>query len=190
MADHSSAIIPTLQNIAATLSLNCGKLDLKAIALKARNAEYNPKRLPAVIMRIREPKTTALIFATGKIVCTGAKSEHDSKLAARKYARIVQKLGYPGVKFKDFKIQNIVASCDVRFPIRLEGLAIAHSGFSSYEPEIFPGLVYRMKKPKIVLLVFASGKIVITGAKVRDDTYAAFDNIYPVLTQFRKKSRQ
>ncbi|KAG5628765.1 hypothetical protein H5410_000482 [Solanum commersonii] len=181
MADHSSEIIPTLQNIAATLSLNCGKLDLKAIALQARNAE---------IMRIREPKTTALIFATGKIVCTGAKSEHDSKLAARKYARIVQKLGYPGVKFKDFKIQNIVASCDVRFPIRLEGLAIAHSAFSSYEPEIFPGLVYRMKKPKIVLLVFASGKIVITGAKVRDDTYAAFDNIYPVLTQFRKKSRQ
>ncbi|XP_015062680.1 TATA-box-binding protein-like [Solanum pennellii] len=188
MADHSSAIIPTLQNVVGTLSLNCGKLDLKAIALKARNAEYNPRRLPAVIMRIREPKTTALIFATGKIVCTGAKSENNSKLAARKYARIVQKLGYPGVKFKDFKIQNIVASCDVRFPIRLEGLAIAHSSFSSYEPEIFPGLVYRMKKPKIVLLVFASGKIVITGAKVRDDIYAAFDNIYPVLTQFTKKS--
>lgn len=65
---------------------------------------------------------------------------------------------------------------------------MAHSSFSSYEPEIFPGLVYRMKKPKIVLLVFASGKIVITGAKVRDDLYAAFDNIYPVLTQFTKKS--
>ncbi|MCD7465019.1 TATA box-binding protein-like protein 2 [Datura stramonium] len=187
---HSSGIIPTLQNIASTVNLDCGnKLDLKAIALHARNAEYNPKRLPAVIMRIREPKTTALIFGTGKIVCTGAKSEGDWKLATRKFARIIQKLGYPEVKFKDFKIQNIVASCDVRFPIRLEGLAYAHRAFSSYEPEIFPGLIYRMKQPKIVLLVFASGKIVITGAKFRDDIYTAFDNIYPVLTHSKKNQQ-
>ena len=80
--------------------------------LQARNSEYNPKRFAAVIMRIREPKTTALIFKTGKMVCTGAKSEEQSMLAARKYARIVQKLGYPA-KFIDFRIQNIVASCDV-----------------------------------------------------------------------------
>lgn len=81
-------------------------------------------------MRIREPKTTALIFASGKMVVTGAKSEDDSKLAARKYARIIQKLGFPS-KFTDFKIQNIVGSCDVRFPIRLEGLAYSHGHFSS-----------------------------------------------------------
>ncbi|CAF2211437.1 unnamed protein product, partial [Brassica napus] len=161
---HPSGIIPTLQNIVSTVNLDC-KLDLKSIALQARNAEYNPKRFAAVIMRIREPKTTALIFASGKMVCTGAKSEHFSKLAARKYARIVQKLGFPA-KFKDFKIQNIVGSCDVKFPIRLEGLAYSHSAFSSYEPELFPGLIYRMKQPKIVLLIFVSGKIVITGAKV------------------------
>lgn len=76
------------------MNLNC-KLDLKKIALHARNAEYNPKRFAAVIMRIREPRTTALIFSSGKMVCTGAKSEDDSRLAARKYARIVQKLGFP-----------------------------------------------------------------------------------------------
>ena len=99
----------------------CSKLDLKKIALHARNAEYNPKRFAAVIMRIREPRTTALIFSSGtmawcvilyqifpgKMVCTGAKSEEDSRLAARKYARIVQKLGFQ-TKFKDFKIQNMV----------------------------------------------------------------------------------
>jgi hypothetical protein len=117
-------------------------------------------------MRIREPKTTALIFASGKMVVTGAKSEDDSRLAARKYARIVQKLGFDA-QFKDFKIQNIVASCDVKFPVRLEGLAYAHGNFSSYEPELFPGLIYRMHKPKVVLLIFVSGKIVLTGAKVR-----------------------
>lgn len=80
------------------MNLNC-KLDLKKIALHARNAEYNPKRFAAVIMRIREPRTTALIFSSGKMVCTGAKSEEDSRLAARKYARIIQKLGFT-VSFK------------------------------------------------------------------------------------------
>uniref|UniRef100_A0A803LE05 Uncharacterized protein n=1 Tax=Chenopodium quinoa TaxID=63459 RepID=A0A803LE05_CHEQI len=138
---HPSGIVPTLQNIVSTVNLDC-KLELKAIALQARNAEYNPKRFAAVIMRIREPKTTALIFASGKMVCTGAKSENQSKLAARKY-----------------------------------------------EPELFPGLIYRMKQPKIVLLIFVSGKIVLTGAKVREETYTAFENIYPVLTEFRKSQQ-
>lgn len=132
-------------------------------------------------MRIREPKTTALIFASGKMVVTGAKSEDDSKLASRKYARIIQKLGF-NAKFTDFKIQNIVGSCDIKFPIRLEGLASRHHNFSSYEPELFPGLIYRMIKPKIVLLIFVSGKIVLTGAKVREEIYQAFEMIYPVLS--------
>ncbi|KAK9313599.1 hypothetical protein V1522DRAFT_410291 [Lipomyces starkeyi] len=180
-----SGIVPTLQNIVATVNLEC-RLDLKTIALHARNAEYNPKRFAAVIMRIREPKTTALIFASGKMVVTGAKSEDDSKLASRKYARIIQKLGF-NAKFMEFKIQNIVGSCDVRFPIRLEGLAFAHGHFSSYEPELFPGLIYRMVKPKIVLLIFVSGKIVLTGAKVREEIYAAFEAIYPVLSEYRKQ---
>jgi len=88
-----SGIVPTLQNIVATVNLSA-RLDLKTIALHARNAEYNPKRFAAVIMRIREPKTTALVFASGKMVVTGAKSEDDSRLASRKYARIIQKLGF------------------------------------------------------------------------------------------------
>lgn len=109
----ASGIVPTLQNIVATVNLSA-RLDLKTIALHARNAEYNPKRFAAVIMRIREPKTTALVFASGKMVVTGAKSEDDSRLASRKYARIIQKLGF-NASFKDFKIQNIVGSCDSKY---------------------------------------------------------------------------
>ncbi|KAJ7796833.1 transcription factor TFIID-domain-containing protein, partial [Mycena olivaceomarginata] len=91
------------------------------------------------------------------VVITGAKSEDDSRLASRKYARIAQKPGFDA-KFSEFKIQNI-GSYDVEFPIRLEGLA-------SYEPEVaLPGLIYPMIKPKVVLLIFVSGKIVLTGAK-------------------------
>ena len=74
----------------------------------------------------------------------------------------------------------------MRFPIRLEGLAYAHGYFCSYEPELFPGLIYRMRSPKVVLLIFVSGKVVLTGAKAREDVYAAFDQIYPVLQEFRK----
>ncbi|XP_047346865.1 TATA-box-binding protein [Vespa velutina] len=184
-ASADPGILPQLQNIVSTVNLSC-KLDLKKIALHARNAEYNPKRFAAVIMRIREPRTTALIFSSGKMVCTGAKSEEDSRLAARKYARIIQKLGFPA-KFLDFKIQNMVGSCDVKFPIRLEGLVLTHGQFSSYEPELFPGLIYRMVKPRIVLLIFVSGKVVLTGAKVRQEIYEAFDNIYPILKSFTKK---
>uniref|UniRef100_A0A8C6WZ97 TATA box binding protein n=1 Tax=Neogobius melanostomus TaxID=47308 RepID=A0A8C6WZ97_9GOBI len=138
-----------------------------------------------ITLRIREPRTTALIFSSGKMVCTGAKSEEQSRLAARKYARVVQKLGFPA-KFLDFKIQNMVGSCDVKFPIRLEGLVLTHQQFSSYEPELFPGLIYRMIKPRIVLLIFVSGKVVLTGAKVRAEIYEAFENIYPILKGFRK----
>jgi len=176
---------PQLQNIVSTVNLDC-KLDLKKIALHARNAEYNPKRFAAVIMRIREPRTTALIFSSGKMVCTGAKSENESRLAARKYARVIQKLGFPA-KFLDFTIQNMVGSVDVKFPIRLEGLVLTHSQFSSYEPELFPGLIYRMVQPRIVLLIFVSGKVVLTGAKVRTEIDNAFKLIYPILKTFKKR---
>ncbi|KAG1722449.1 TBP-domain-containing protein [Suillus paluster] len=127
-------------------------------------------------MHIRDPKTTALIFASGKMVIMGVKSEDDSCLASHKYACI----------FAKFKIQNIVGSCDVKFPIHLEGLAYSHGQFSSYKPELFPGLIYRMLKPKVMLLIFVSGKIVLTGAKVREDIYTAFNTIYMVLCEFRK----
>ncbi|KAL2477452.1 TATA-box-binding protein 1 [Forsythia ovata] len=186
--NYPSGIVPIIQNIVSTVNLDC-KLDLQAIAQKARNSEYNPKRFAAVMMRIKEPKTTALIFASGKMVCTGAKTKQQSKLAARKYARIIQKLGFPA-KFKNFQIQNIVGSCDVNFSIRLESFQISsHGVFSTYEPELFPGLIYRMKKPKIVILVFSTGKIVIAGAKVEDEIYEAFENFFPVLTQYKRVQR-
>ena len=150
---------PTLQNIVSTWDLKC-KLDLKTITLNARNTEYSPKRFAAAIMKIRNPKTTALIFSSGKMVWTGAKSEEDSKKAAKKYAKIIKKIGFD-VRFTDFKVQNIVASADVGFAIRLESLSHEHAEFCQYEPEIFPGLIYRILLPKVVVLIFVSGKIVL-----------------------------
>lgn len=180
----SFKVTPILQNIVATVNLGC-PLDLKKITTAARNTEYNPQRFPALIMRIRDPKATALIFASGKVVCTGTKSEEMAKYAAKKFARIIQKIGFQ-VKFKNFKVQNIVASCDVKFPIRLEQLSQEVDRFSTYEPEIFPGLIFRMAEPKVSLLIFVSGKIVLSGAKTIADIRDAFNSIIPVLRKYQK----
>ena len=177
------------RNIVATVNLKkrLEREGLKKIAMECRNTEYNPQRFAAVIMRVREPKTTALIFGTGKIVVTGARNPDMAKAAAKKYVMIIQKIGFKAAKFDDFKVQNVVASCNVKFPIRLEGLSIGdHSDFSTYEPELFPGLIYRMLNPKVVLLIFVSGKVVLTGAKTPSQIYTAFDNIYSILTKYKK----
>lgn len=125
-----------IQNCVATVNLGCD-LNLRKINFRTRNSEYNPARFHGVIMRIREPRCTALIFRSGKVVCTGARNEVDANLGIRKFARILQKLGYP-VKFLEFKIQNLVATVDLRFPIRLEHLNQMHGQFSSYEPGSTP----------------------------------------------------
>ena len=190
-----------MQNIVSTANLCC-KLDLRHIALQARNAEYNPKRFAAVIMRIKEPKTTALIFSSGKMVCTGAKSEEESRKAARKFAKIIKSLGFQ-VEFKEFKVQNIVGSCDIRFKIHLTKLNTALGGLNDkaknhkgrkfichYEPEAFPGLIYHMTQPEIVLLIFVSGKIVLTGAKQKEEIYQAFHKIFPLLKKFKNENKE
>lgn len=177
--------VPTIQNVVCTVNLEC-HLDLPKINFRTRNSEYNPKRFCGIVMRLMQPRSTALIFSSGKIVVTGVRHEQNSVLAARKYARILQKIGFD-VKFKDFKIHNMVATCDLRFPLRLENLHQIHGQFSRYEPELFPALIYRMIKPRIVILIFVNGKIVITGAKSRGEIYEGLDNIYPILKSFRKQ---
>lgn len=184
--DPEETIGIKLQNVVATVNLGT-RLDLDTITQTARNAEYNPKRFQSVIMRIREPRTTALIFSSGKMIVTGAKTTDDSITASKKYTAIIQKVGFPA-KFSQYKIQNMTASCDVGFPIRLEGLVYAHSSKATYEPELFPGLVYRMIDPKVVLLIFVSGNIVITGAKSTEIVQQAIENIFPLLIEFRKKN--
>ena len=126
-------------------------------------------------------------FSFFQMIVTGAKSLEDSTNAAKKYTAIIQKVGFPA-RFNDFKVQNMTATCDVGFPIRLEGFIYAHSANATYEPELFPGLVYRMADPKVVLLIFVSGKVVVTGAKTAEALGMAIENIFDHLLEFRKKN--
>lgn len=182
---EGESLLIRIQNMSSTANLGC-QVDLKKIAVTCRNTEYNPRRFAAVVMRIREPRATALIFASGKMVVTGCKSTHNAALACRKFAYIVQKVGFPTSNELEFKVQNMVGTSDVGFPIRLEGLVYAHSTYATYEPELFPGLIYRHLNPKVVSLIFVSGKIVITGAKKESDLSSALTKLYPILYEFKK----
>ncbi|CAL8071701.1 unnamed protein product [Calicophoron daubneyi] len=175
---------PLIFNVIATVNMGCF-IELRKLVLHIRSAEYNPKRFPGAVIRLREPRVTCLVFSTGKMVCTGARSEDDCNLGARKCARIMQKIGF-NAKFMNFTIQNMVGLADLRFPIRLERLLLANEQMTQYEPEIFPGLIYRIVKPRLVLLIFVNGKVVITGSKSREQIYEALNNVYPILYNYRK----
>jgi transcription initiation factor TFIID TATA-box-binding protein len=166
-----------LQNVVATFNIGLERIDLRDLALTNPFIEYNPHKFAAATMRIANPRTTALAFASGNMVCTGAKNEALSRLASRKYVRLLQKHNVP-VSFRDFKIQNIVAAANVHRTIHLNELAEAYGPYTSYEPDLFPGLVFRTTSPKLVFLIFRSGKIVITGAKCRSEITATFDKLY------------
>nr|pir TATA box-binding protein - Entamoeba histolytica [Entamoeba histolytica] len=176
---------PEIVNVVSRFQLGV-KLELRKIVQKAINAIYNPKRFAGAIMRISSPKSTALIFQTGKIVCTGTRSIEESKIASKKYAKIIKKIGYP-IHYSNFNVQNIVGSCDVKFQIALRTLVDSDLAFCQYEPEVFPGLVYRMASPKVTLLVFSTGKVVLTGAKDEESLNLAYKNIYPILLANRKE---
>jgi transcription initiation factor TFIID TATA-box-binding protein len=191
---------PQIVNIVSMVNLRV-PLNLKLIALKCRNSEYNPSRINAVIMRIKEPKAAALIFNSGIIIVLGARDKEKSKQAAKIFAKQIKNLGYE-VKFSDFNIVNIVATCDLGFPIKLTQLNIKINYMLSknkstndedekspchYEPEVFPGLIYHMTKPELTLLIFQSGKMNFVGAKNKDDIYEALQKIYPLLCKFKNQ---
>jgi len=181
------------------------KVKLIDLVKSVRNAEYNPKRFAAVIMRLTKPKSTALVFESGKMVVLGAKTTNDAKLAGRKYCQIVKLCHVADTHFHDWKVSNMVAVVDCGFPVKLESLHLEHAKFSSYEPELFPGLIYRKFGPvvdptagggaasstpapqkKTVLLIFVSGKICITGARSEAELRKVFDDMWPTINKYRK----
>ena len=166
---------PIIQNIVNTLDVQCC-LDLRKISLRACNVEYKPHRFAALIMRIRNPRATALIFSSGKLVLTGTKNDNDAMNASKRIVRILKKLDFP-VTFSNFIIQNVVASFNLGFRVRLESLNISHEQFTTYEPELFPGLIYRIHGKSLVILIFHSGKIIITGARNKNEIYTTFEKM-------------
>jgi len=166
-----------VENCVATFSLGVKHLNLRRISQRLCFCDFNPPKFAAMTIRIKDPKTTALCFSSGNMVCTGSKNITESLLACRKYTRLLQKHGIP-VCFDGFKIQNIVASVACPFPLKLANIAEDHGPYVSYEPNLFPGAVLRVENPKVVFLMFRSGKIIITGARDIKDIKKAFLSVY------------
>jgi len=169
-------------NVVASASLD-QKIDLLAILKVFRNVEYRPKQFPGLVFRLKRPKTATLIFGSGKMVCTGAKSEKMARRAVNKVVRELKNNGIIILGKPTIVIQNMVASANLHGSIDLETAADILDNVM-YEPEQFPGLIYRMKDPKTVLLLFASGKLVCTGAKSEEMVYESIVKIYGVLDDY------
>ncbi len=171
----------SVENVVASASVD-QKIDLNEITKKFPDTEYHPEQFPGLVFRLKSPKTATLIFSSGKMVCTGAKSEEQSISAVRS---VVQKLRKGKIKIKNepvIVIQNIVASVNLGGKVHLEQAARSLPR-SMYEPEQFPGLIHRMLDPKTVILIFASGKLVCTGAKKESEVYRSVHNLHTLLEE-------
>ena len=171
----------SIENVVATASIN-QRVDLILITKNFVEVQYHPDRFPGLVFRLKNPKTATLIFSSGKMVCTGAKSEERAREAVQEVVRRLKKGGIPIKNEAEIEIQNIVASVNLGGKIRIEQAA-KKLPRSMYEPEQFPGLIHRMADPKTVILVFASGKLVCTGAKTEGEVYRAVNNLHVMLEE-------
>jgi transcription initiation factor TFIID TATA-box-binding protein len=168
-----------IENVVASASLKHG-IDLNAVVKAFPVVDYRPKRFPGLIFKLKRPRTTILIFSTGKLVCTGATSEKDVVRALRKVVRTLSEGGIIINGKLEIGIKNIVATASLGGTVdllRLYESERSMRGKITYEPEQFPGLVYRMNDPKVVILLFASGKLVCTGARKEEDVHEAIGNL-------------
>ncbi len=164
-----------IQNIVATTNLEQA-IPLVKLAEALPNTEYNPEQFPGLVMRIKEPKTSALIFSSGRIVCTGAKSMPKVKEAVREIIKNIEKIKIKVKQEPTCKVQNMVASGSIGIDLNLNSLAIDLEN-TEYEPEQFPGLVYKLPGTRATFLLFSNGKIVCTGTRSEKKLHEAVEKL-------------
>jgi transcription initiation factor TFIID TATA-box-binding protein len=170
-----------IENVVGTATLN-QRIDLNAVVKGNPGVEYRPEQFPGLVFRLKRPKTATLIFNSGKMVCTGAKSEKEVRRAVLKVVEELKRSGIIIIGKPELKIVNMVASGNLGGLIDLEKVAYTMRK-TMYEPEQFPGLIYRMDEPKVVILLFASGKLVCTGATKEEDVHEAVDKLHKKLEE-------
>src|SRR3989344_5797254 len=162
-------------NIVVSSSLK-HDIPLEKMAATLSNTEYNTEQFPGLVIRIKEPKTSALIFSSGKVVCTGARSMDKVEESIKKIIKSLEKINVKITVKPEIKIQNIVASGSVGMDLNLNTLAMKLEN-TEYEPEQFPGLVYKLAAAKATFLLFSNGKVVCTGTKSEQEVHAALDKL-------------
>eukprot|EP01006_Ploeotia_vitrea_P025473 TRINITY_DN58335_c0_g1_i1.p1 TRINITY_DN58335_c0_g1~~TRINITY_DN58335_c0_g1_i1.p1 ORF type:complete len:326 (-),score=61.29 TRINITY_DN58335_c0_g1_i1:235-1212(-) len=166
-----------VQNIITSFHLGVD-LDLRQIIIRTRNSEYNPGKFGALVMRIRDPHITALMYTSGKVVVTGAKSLEAAKRGAKKITKIIATVGWKKARVHKYKVDTMVVTTDLRCPIRLNQFINLPGIDASYEPEVFSGAVYRMVDPIASALVFCSGKVTVTGLRSMEHAQLACNRVH------------
>lgn len=183
---RSIPIRVTIQNVVASARLK-HSIDLKAIVKSFPNVEYRPEVFPGLPFKLKNPKSCTLLFDTGRMVCTGTKGEREARRAILEVVRELREAGIVIRGEPEFAIQNIVASVDLGGAIiDVEELVYAAHRLGirvMYEPEQFPGAIYRMEDPKVVFLIFSTGKLVCVGAKREEEVYRAVENLVTILDE-------
>ena len=159
--------------------------DLSTLSMSLDGAEYEPEQFPGLVYRIKEPKAAFLIFKSGKVVCTGTKSAIEAQTALEVTTANLNDIGVEVLPNPKIEVVNIVASGDMKIEnLNLNQVAMA-LGLENieYEPEQFPGLVFRMKEPKVVILIFSTGKVICTGARSKEDVELALINMHRELEE-------
>ena len=174
-----------IQNIVASADLE-RDIPLIKLAEALPNTEYNPEQFPGLVMRIKEPKTSALIFSSGKIVCTGAKSMQKVREAVKKIIQNIEKIKIKVKRDPQIKVQNMVASGSIGIDLNLNSLAMDLEN-TEYEPEQFPGLVYKLPETRATFLLFSNGKIVCTGTRSESKLREAVDLLVKNLAKIGRK---
>jgi transcription initiation factor TFIID TATA-box-binding protein len=177
-----------IENVVASASLGV-KIKLEKLVANMEGIEYEPEQFPGLVLRLKEPKAAALVFSSGKIVCTGAKSPGDAKLVIAKIVQKVNKLGFRVPPHYKVRLENIVASAKLERELNLDQIAFTLEN-TEYEPEQFPGLVYRMDDPKVTFLLFGSGKIICTGGRSIADVRRAVARLDKRLRALGRKKSQ
>jgi len=162
-------------NIVVSTSLE-HDIPLEKMAATLSNTEYNPEQFPGLVIRIKDPKTSALIFSSGKVVCTGARSMDKVHESIKKIIKSLEKIKVKITVKPEIKIQNIVASGSIGMDLNLNELAMKLDN-TEYEPEQFPGLVYKLQEANATFLLFSNGKIVCTGTKSEEEVHTALEKL-------------
>ena len=174
MSDNAYSSLK-IENIVAS-GVIADEMDLAEISSKIEGCELNTKRFPGAVYRIDEPRMASLIFSSGKVVLTGIRNEESLGEGLNKVLSSLKEAGVNILPVPKVAVTNIVCSYDIGRFINLNRVVAKLSLEAiEYEPEQFPGLVYRIKDPKIVALLFSSGKIILTGGKNLTDVKKGLD---------------
>jgi transcription initiation factor TFIID TATA-box-binding protein len=169
-----------LENLVVSVSID-QRINLEQFSRKAKDIEYDPDHFPGAIYRMKEPRVSALIFSSGKVNCTGARHWDEIPLVVEQLRKKFKEGGIIP-KTMDHKVQNLVVSANLGYEINID-IAATELDNVEYEPEQFPGLIFRLQEPKCVTLVFTSGKINVVGAKVWENIDKAIEKVDKALKE-------